>query len=180
MPNPMNKLFHCLVLLLATCSTVASAQRCGATCASAESLLDLSEQVLVAIVPELERVVKPVQGPRNSRGKWVLPDMRFGTQPYIATYFIRAGRVSRIEYLSTAPSLECSKRIPFDLALAQLSTTYGKSQIFGLFDGDGKSTQSAAFSTQTVDVSLHFSLTPGDCSTRVIFKPREQKDASEL
>lgn len=156
------------------------AQRCGATCANAESLLGSSEQTLVASIPELKRVPKPIQGPRNSRGKWMLPDFYFATQPYTATYFISTGQVTRIELLSTAPRLQCAQRVPFEQTLVELKNTYGESQVFGTFEAGGKSMQSVAFSTQAMDVSLHFSFSPEDCTTRVVYKTRQVKDASEL
>lgn len=169
-----------LAFIVALSCNPVYAQRCGATCASAEALLGLSEQALVAMIPELERAASPVQGPRNTKGKWVLPDIRFGTEPYIATLFIRGAKVRRIEYLSTASLLHCTQRIPFELAKEELRSLYGPSQSFDEYENDGKTTLSTAFGTYAVIVSLHLSMTPDACTTRVIFRPRELKDASEL
>lgn len=169
-----------LALLLAFGYPSAYAQRCGATCASAESLLGLSEQALVAMIPDLERAERPVLGPRNTRGKWVLRDIRFGTEQYVATYFIRSGKVMRIEYLSTADRLHCSQRLPFELAVEELKSLFGPSQVLDDFENEGTTTQSAAFNTYAVVVSVHLTLTHEECSTRVIFRPRELRDASEL
>jgi hypothetical protein len=176
----MRHWIQCLIFSMAACSTTAIAQRCGATCTSAESLLGLSEQALVGSIPELKRVPGPVAGPRNSRGKWTLPHTVFASQPYTVTYFIGAGLVTRIEFLSIAPRQQCMERIPFELTLQELTKTYGASQVFGTSEDAGKSIQSVAFNTQAVDVSLYLSLSDADCSTRVIYKTREVKDASEL
>lgn len=176
----MRHLIQCLIFSLASYSTMAIAQRCGATCANAESMLGSSEQVLIGSIPELKRVPKPVPGPRNSRGKWVIPDIVFATQPYGVTYFIGDGHVSRVELLSAASKDLCLQRIPFELALAELGKTYGESHASGTFDGGGVSTQSAAFATDAVDVSLQFYVSSDECSTRVIYKTRQVKDASEL
>lgn len=143
-------------------------------------MLGSSEQVLIGSIPELKRVPKPVPGPRNSRGKWVIPDIVFATQPYRVTYFIGGGHVTRIELLNSASNEQCMQRIPFELALAELGKTYGESPVSGTFEGAGISTQSAAFATDAVDVSLHLTVSPDDCSTRVIYKNRQVKDASEL
>lgn len=176
----MNRLIQCLIFSMIAYSATAIAQRCGATCANAESLLGTSEQTLIASIPELKRAPMPVRGPRNSRGKWVLPDFHFATQPFAATYFIRSGQVTRIELFSTAPRLQCTQRIPFEQALVELGKTYGESQVLGTFEEGGKSMQSVAFNTQTMNVSLHFALSPEDCATRVIYTTRDVKDASEL
>lgn len=178
--KPMRHLIQCLILSMVAHSTTAIAQRCGATCANAESMLGSSEQVLIGSIPELKRVSKPVPGPRNSRGKWVIPDIVFATQPYSVTYFIGGGHVTRVELLSSASNDQCMQRVPFERALAELGKTYGESHASGTFEGGGTSTQSAAFATDAVDVSLQFSVSPDECSTRVIYKTRQVKDASEL
>lgn len=176
----MRHLIQCLILSMVAYSTTATAQRCGATCANAESWLGSSEQALMGSIPELKRVPKPALGPRNSRGKWVIPDIVFATQSYSVTYFIGGGHVTRIELLSSASNDQCTHRIPFELALAELGKTYGESHASGTFERGGVSTQSAAFATDAVDVSLHLSVSPDECSTRVIYKTRQVKDASEL
>lgn len=178
--HAMKRLALVSTLLFAFGSNLSHAQRCGATCAGAESVLGLSEQALVAMIPELERSAIPVQGPRNTRGKWVLPDMRFGTEPYVATYFIRGATVRRVEYLSSAPWARCSQRIPFELAQEELRSLYGERQSSDEFESDGRTTMSAAFGTYGVLATVHFSMTSETCSTRVVFRARELKDASEL
>lgn len=176
----MNRLIQCLILSMVALSTTATAQRCGATCANTESLLGYSEQTLVASMPELKRLSKPVQGPRNSRGKWVFSSFIFATQRYVATYYIGMGQVVRIELLNTASGLQCTQRIPFELALHELVNGYGESQVFGSFEIGGKVMQSVAFNSEAADISLHFSMSPDTCTTRVIYKTREVKDASKL
>lgn len=176
----MIKFRRIFVSTLLALPVLANAQRCGASCASAEAVLGLSEQTLVATIPELKRTPKPVPGPRNSRGKWVLPDVTFAGQAFTVTYFILDRRVSRIEYLSTAKKLQCLQRTPFALALSELETVYGESHAAGSFEDGGRSMQSVSFNTQDMDIALHLSLSAEDCSTRVIFKTREVKDASEL
>lgn len=163
-------LIPCLFLLMVAYPTTVSAQRCGATCANAESLLGSSEQALMASIPELKRIPKPVKGPRNSRGKWLLPDLYFAKQPYAATYYIEMGKVIQIDLLSTAPRLQCKQRTPFELALLELGKAYEKSRTFGIFEDGGKSMQSVVFNSQEVDVSVHFSLAPEDCATKVIYR----------
>lgn len=170
-----------LVLLAAlTLPVLSNAQRCGATCANPEAILGLSEQTLVASIPELNRIPKPVPGPGKSRGKWMLPDVTFATQAFSVTIFAMSGRVSRIEYLNTASIHQCIQRIPFELVLSDLTRSYGEGRAFGSFDGGGGSMQSASFSTLDMDIALHLSLSAEDCSTRIIFKTRDLKDASEL
>ncbi len=179
-PKPMRYLLQFLILSVVSYSANAVAQRCGATCANAESLLGSSEQTLVGSIPELKRVTKPIAGPRGLRGKWVLPELIFAAQPYTVTYFIGSARVNRIELLSTASKDQCIQKLPFDAALAELARTYGDSHVVGTSEEGGKLMQSVAFNTHAMDVSLYFSSSEDDCSTRVIYKTREVKDASEL
>jgi hypothetical protein len=176
----MIKFWRFFVSTLLTLPVLANAQRCGATCASPEAILGLSEQTLVATIPELKRTPKPMPGPRNSRGKWMLPDVTFASQAFSANYFILDRRVSRIEYLSTATKLQCLQRTPFELALSELAGSYGESHAAGSFNDGGRSMQSVSFNTQDMDIAVHLSLSAEDCSTRVIFKTRVVKDASEL
>ena len=176
----MNRLTLSLVFSMAAYSAAAFAQRCGATCANAESFLGSSEQALVASFPEIKRLPRPVQGPRNSRGKWGLHEILFAAQPFNITFFVSSGLVNRIELLSTASRAQCMQRIPFEQVLAELGRTYGDSQAFGTFEDRGRSAQSVAFSNQDMDISLHYSMSPDACATRVIYKAREVKDASEL
>ncbi len=178
---PTSYSIQCLLIgFVVASSTAAIAQRCGATCASAESLLGSSEEALLVSIPELKRVPKPIPGPRNSRGKWVLSEIVFATQPYMVTYFVGAGQVTRIELLSTVPSQRCMERVPFELALSELTKIYGESRIFGSLEEGARLEKSVAFNTQSVDISLHFFASADDCSTRVIYKAREVKDASQL
>ncbi len=176
----MIKFWRIFALTLLTMPILASAQRCGATCASAEAVLGLSEQILVATIPELKRTPKPVPGPRNSRGKWVLRDMNFAQQPFVVIYYILKGLVNRVEYLSTASRDQCSQRTPFRLAQSELVRIYGESHVIGSFEVGGKSIQTVSFNSSNMDVALHLSLSAEDCSTRVIFKVRQVIDASEL
>ena len=176
----MSRLIQILVFSIVAYTGTAFAQRCGATCANAESFLGSSEQALVASFPEIKRLPKPIQGPRNSRGKWGVPEVLFAAQPFNITFFISTGLVSRIELLSTASRAQCMQRIPFEQVLAELGRTYGDSQAFGTFEDRGRSAQSVAFSNQDMDISLHYSMSPDACATRVIYKAREVKDASEL
>lgn len=168
------------ILLLLAYAVAANAQRCGAQCSKPETLIGLSEQTLIALVPDLQRIAKPVLGPGNGRGKWLMPVFYFATQPFVATIYIKSGHVNRVEYLSTATKLECSQRTPFDLALAELGLTYGDSKVAGTFESNGKAIESVAFNSQSMNVALQLSTSPEECSTRVIFKTRDIKEASEL
>ncbi len=86
----------------------------------------------------------------------------------------------RIELLSTADRSLCLQKVPYETALAELRTTYGENNASDAFEGTEASTQSAAFSGESVDVALHTSRSSDDCSTRIIYKARRVKDASEL
>ncbi len=176
----MRYLLQFLILSVISYSANAVAQRCGATCANAESLLGSSEQTLVGSIPELKRVTKPIAGPRGLRGKWVLPELIFAAHPYTVTYYIGAAQVNRIELFSTVSRDQCMQKLPFDAALAELAKTYGENQVVDKFEESGKLTLSVAFNSHTVDVSLYFSSSEDDCFTRVIYRTREVKDASEL
>lgn len=156
------------------------AQRCGSTCASPQSMLGMSERTLRAVLPELKRVAKPVQGPRNSIAKWALPELVYASQTFTAMFYVRSGVVSRVEYLNEASPVQCRQRQPFDLARRELAKTYGESQAAGTFENDGLSMESVSFSAPEMDVALQLTLTPATCDTRIIYKTRDIKDAREL
>lgn len=169
-----------LSILLLAYSTPAEAQRCGATCANPQSLLGLTEQYLLASIPELRRVQKPVRGPRNSLGKWILLEVYFATQPFSATYFVKGGLVSRIEFVSSATKAQCDKRLPFDRTLAELRKEFGDGPVSGSFSENGRATQTVTFSNKNNEVSLHLSTSTDECSTRLIYKNVQIKDGSAL
>lgn len=148
--------------------------------ASPEKLLGSSEDSLVNGIPGLTRVAKPMRGPGNSRGKWWLQEVQLAAQPYSATFFVKSGQVTGIEYLSTAPAQECRQLIPFESAKSELSKSYGESRIIGKFENGGRLSQSTSFLGSDVAVTLHVSVLADTCSTRVIYKIADLKDASEL
>ncbi len=169
-----------LFLSLATYLSAANAQRCDTTCSKIESMLGMTEQTIVAFIPELKRLAKSIHGPGKTSGRWILEDTHFATQPFSATFFFKMGEVRRIEYVSTSPRTECAKRVTFNLVEAELERTYGESLMGGTFQDGATSIESISFSPELMDVSLLFSLSPENCFTRIIYKTREVKDASEL
>jgi hypothetical protein len=167
-----------LAITWACYPTPAISQMCGATCANPKSLLGLSEQFLVTSIPELRKADKPERGPRSSLGKWMLKDAYFATQAFTATYFVNSGLISRIRYLSSAPKSQCSKRIPFEMALTELKKEFGEGAMGEAVTVDGRTTQTVRFTKKDIDVSLNFSMLINDCSTRLVYKIMNLKDRS--
>lgn len=161
-------------------STSSLAQRCGSGCSNPEAILGLSERTLVDLYPELKRNSKPIQGPRGGKGRWIIPDVSLGSQIFDGIVYIEASKVVRVEFVSTASQSACRSRAVFTETRDQLEQRYGKSPVTGTYEYGGKSSASVAFASPTVDVALLVIDSLESCSTRVVFKQHEERDASQL
>lgn len=145
-----------------------------------EALLGRTEQALIAEVPGLAKLAKPSRGSANALGKWQLQGVKLAGQTYNATFFVKSGLVTGIEYLSTAPLQECKQMAPFESAKSELSKTYGDSRIVGKFENGGRLSQSTSFLGAQVAVTLYVSVAVDTCFTRLSYKFADVKDASNL
>ena len=172
---------RCGLLILACCGWVpAHAQSCSDVCELYSDLLLAPERALIGTFRQLERVAKPLMGPRNTRGRWIQRDVYLGKEAFDTTFYLNNGLVQRIELASTAPDEHCRSRTPWSIAITSLEVWHGKDAVRGQFDTSDSVQQSVHWSADDVDISVYLSITAEACSTKIAFKEREVKDASSL
>lgn len=170
----------CTLLILACGWLPAHAQSCADACELYASLLLAPERALIGTFRQLERVAKPLIGPRNTRGRWVQRDAYIGQEAFDATFYFKNELVQRIELVSTASDARCRSRTPWSSAITSLEAWHGKDAVKGQFDTSDSVQQSVHWSAGEVDVSVYLSITAEVCSTKIAFKKREVKDATSL
>lgn len=173
-----------LVLLFsvfATSSSGAAAQTlCSEVCEQYVSLLQAPERELIGTFRQIEKVAKPLVGPRNTRGRWKLRDVIVGSEVFDAVFFMSGGRVQRVDFYSTATEAECRTRKPWAATVSALEQWQGLGTVSGEFNGEAGVQQAAHWGSGNREASVYLLVSPEDCKTKITFKNREVKDASSL
>ncbi|MEY4267045.1 MAG: hypothetical protein RIS90_1580 [Pseudomonadota bacterium] len=177
--NLRKALLVCFVPLL-YCGVAAKVPDCGLVCEVYGGLLLATERELIGSIRTLEKVAKPVAGPRNTRGRWVQREVYLGPEAYDTIFYLRNGLVQRIELTSTAPDVRCRSRAPWAATVAVLGAWQGKDPVTGKLDTGSSVQQSSHWASDDLDVSVYLLLTAETCTTKVVFKKREAKDATVL
>ena len=144
------------------------------------SYLGLREADFVPLVANIKRISRPLKGPRGELGKWTKPGELYLGQPFVNTYFVERGKVSRIEKSWASSSAECGSGQWFETAIQQINQMHGEGQLFYADIDSRLSPRSAMWVIQEAQVSLFGDMTPGKCSMRLVFKPNVTNDGSEL
>ena len=143
-------------------------------------LLGVSESDLLLAFDSAQKLRKPSLGPHGLRGLWVLLDTQISGLPFVTTFYMRDKLVQRIEqYWATTERL-CANRPSLSNLLLDMKEKYGTGLSSSDFGEGDTQLQSTVWEAGTVDVLMHQSLSPSQCSIRVIYKEHETKDASEL
>ena len=171
---------QCVLLSLACASAPAQAQSCGSLCELYGGLLLAPERDLIGSLRQLEKVAKPLVGPRNTRGRWIQRDAYLGQEAFDTTFYLKSGLVQRIELVSTAPDVQCRAGTPWTGAIESLEAWQGKDAVIGQIATGDSVQRSAHWSAGEVDVSVYLSVSAVACSTKVAFKKRDVRDGSEL
>lgn len=169
-----------LIALLTPGWAAAQAPGCGNVCERYGDLLLAPERDLIGSIRTLEKVARPAVGPRNTRGRWIQREVYLGPEAFNTTFYLRNGLVQRIELTSTAPDAQCRARTPWAGTITALEAWQGKEAVTGQFDTGNNVQQSVHWAAGDLDVSVYLSITPSACSTKVAFKKRDVKDASDL
>jgi hypothetical protein len=179
--NTMVKQLACAVVMGIACWGMdAKAQSCAELCELYSSLLMTPERNLIGSIRRLEMLPKPPPGPRNMRGRWVQREVFLGEESFDTTFYLRSGLVQRIELVSNAPDSRCRSRSPWSAAIAALEAWKGKTTVQGQFEQDNSTQQSVHWAADEIDVSVFQTTTTENCSTKVAFKKRDVKEASQL
>ena len=142
--------------------------------------LGLRETVFVQMNTDIQRVIRPVRGPRGELGKWTRVGEHYLGQPFESTYFVENGRVSRVEKVWTTNAPACGDSKWFETTIEQLDHIHGSGQVFGFDQSSDLGRRSAIWNAQDTQISLFASLAPDKCSMRLVLKPKLIKDGSEL
>lgn len=176
----LRKAWLVCAMLLAPGWGAAQAPACGDVCALYGGLVLAPERDLIGTIRTLEKVARPALGPRNTRGRWVQREVYLGSEAFDTTFYLKSGLVQRIELTSTAPEPQCRARTPWAGTIAALEAWQDNEPVAGQFDSGNNLQQTVHWVAGELDVSVYLSVTPETCSTKVAFKKREIKDASEL
>lgn len=178
----MNSAFRAVTLtfLLAVTTLPVAAETGTAIVLGEIKLMQIRETELAQAVLGIKAVQRPVLGPRGERGRWTVYDELLSGYLFYTTFFIREGRVTRVEKLWTSSGLNCKEDRIGDRVLLGLQASYGIGQVFDLFDAQGTTQQSAAWAIDDIRLALHAENTESKCSTRIVIQPLQLKDAAEL
>lgn len=170
----------CALLLFSGGWAAAQTPGCGSLCDLYGGLLLAPERDVIGSIRPLEKVAKPLPGPRNTRGRWIQRSAYLGPEAFDSTFYIKGGLVQRIELVSTAPEAQCRSRTPWAATLATLQAWQGQAAISGEFNAGDGAQQSAHVVAGDTSVTVYLSVTPASCVTTVAFQKQDAKDASEL
>ena len=158
-------------------AVLAASGACMAQTAVDGHLLGLTDTELQAALPEVQRLHKPVPGPRGLRGSWEASATRLRGLPFSSTFYIRDQRVQRIEQLWRSNTALCTGEQAFAAIASDLDAQYGAR----ITSGEAEDAQqSSVWQAGTFDVIGYFTRTPGPCSIRMVYQWHVVKDASAL
>ncbi len=140
-------------------------------------LLGLTDAELQTVLPEVQRLHKPVTGPRGLRGVWEIADTRLHGLPFTSTFYLRDKRVQRVEQLWNAHTTQCTAEPAFGAIAADLDAQYGAGMAAG---EEQDAQQSSVWLAGDFDVVAYFTRTPVACSIRLVYQWHQTRDASEL
>lgn len=144
------------------------------------ALLGLDEGQLKSAVTGVSRLHKAVQGPRGLKGLWKGPDTQLADLRLDSTFFVRSGRIARIEQQAVSVDPRCAEPDFFDGVVSEMTSRYGVPLVADDPASGSRSHQSFAWGRADVDVLMHIWRSPTQCSVLVVQTPHLEKDAAEL
>lgn len=179
------KMYVCRVLLaflMGGCALTSPV--CGQTLNSSRlqefSLLGMDESTLLSQVPEVKPVLKPLLGPRGERGRWQLSQTLLFGVPFDTIFYMKNGRVTRIEKLWSTTNATCAGGLFAEDMLGKLRAEYGEGLASNMPGRNESPPQSAVWAVDDAQLSMHTEVSLTKCSTRLVLQPRIVKDGSEL
>ena len=144
------------------------------------SLLGVPERALIGTIRQLQQLPKPLKGPRNMRARWIQRDVLLKDESFNTAFYLESGRVQRIELVSNAPNSQCRSKKPWSTTIATLETWQGLIGANGSLTGGSTEQLSVHWLKSNSDVSAFLSVGTESCTTKVVIKSLELKDASSL
>ena len=143
-------------------------------------LLGVDEATLRQLLPQANRLARPVVGPHHVLGNWRLDHTALANLSLTATFFFRSRQLVRIEQQTALGQPVCPVPKPDLPWFAQLQAQYGSGLTANYTDERGLQQQSVAWTAQGTDVALYLTQQPSQCALRLVFQPHIDKDASVL
>ena len=148
---------------------------------AAVNWLEKSERDLFLAIPDLKKVTRPALGPRGERGRWILDGSNLAGLKFATTFFIRTGKLVRIEQLWTSFEHDCANGHASALFLSRTQQQFGTGQESNLLEDNGNTQHSVAdWVIGDADIALHLAMAPSQCSARLTYKTAHFSDASTL
>lgn len=144
-----------------------------------ESALGLTEAALLLQFPGLRQLDKPISGPHGLRARWSLSPEPWADGLFDSLFFVKEGRVTRIERRWRSLQAACRKQSPYPTIVEELTARLGAELESSDSDAD-ESHQASAWNQPSFIVVSYFASSAGQCSIRVVYEARELKDASDL
>ena len=148
------------------------------------SLFDADVAQLQRTVPNLKKVAKPRWGPGGLRGLWTADAVRIGGYAFTPVFYVRDGRVRRLEYRWESDAHPCLAAAVFDDAVRDISNQWGNPAASGTDaqpepDGAG-AIKSTFWSANATDLLAYVQDTNLRCSVLLVNRPQQLRDAGSL
>jgi hypothetical protein len=140
----------------------------------------MTEPELRQAIPQVQTVARPAAGPGGTRGSWMLPGTLLAGRLFDTTFFFRNRRLERVEQLWSTSQPRCDAVATFEAVLNSLTSQWGPATVASDPGEAGSANQSASWVQAQTSVVLVSRESPGQCAVRLVHKPQNVKDASEL
>ena len=146
----------------------------------AATAFGMSEPQLLTTLPEVQRLHRPLPGPGGSRGLWTLPHTTVARHPFDTVFYFRNRQLQRIEQTWVSSAQPCDARAVFDDVTREVQARYGTSVVRGNDTINADTGQTALWVANDTDLLAILQDSSTRCVVRLVNKPRNLKDDSEL
>lgn len=146
----------------------------------AATAFGMSEPQLLSTLPDVQRLHRPLPGPGGSRGLWALPRTTVAHHPFETVFYFRNRQLQRIEQTWVSSAQPCDARAVFADVTRDVQTRYGASVVQGSDTPSTETGQTALWVAEDTDLLAILQDSSTRCAVRLVNKPRNLKDDSEL
>ncbi|MFZ3220164.1 MAG: hypothetical protein WA174_09020 [Rhodoferax sp.] len=146
----------------------------------AATAFGMSEPQLLSTLPDVQRLHRPLPGPGGSRGLWALPRTTVAQHPFETVFYFRNRQLQRIEQTWVSSAQPCNARAVFADVTRDVQTRYGASVLQGSDTPSTETGQTVLWVAEDTDLLAILQDSGTRCAVRLVNKPRNLKDDSEL
>lgn len=177
---PMRLPFRFLLSLLSSAALLGIAVQARCEPLLAATAFGMSEPQLLATLPDVQRLHRPLPGPGGSRGLWSLPHTTVARHAFDTVFYFRNRQLQRIEQTWVSFAQPCDARTVFEDVTRDVQARYGASVVRGNDTLTAETGETALWVADDTDLLAIVQDTDTRCSVRLVNKPRVLKDDSEL